>query len=157
MLTAPANPDRDWEDLSKSAQHMRLAEPGEHSVDVPVTCVITRFALRSARYLLPMYLDYRRVARDAVHTPGLLQSAFLIENLTTCYSVSIWSNYDVIPYFGTYVLSHVEAARRAFGRVRYCKDRGPEIWSTKWRLATVSNNLNWKGLDLRELIVGIRN
>jgi len=70
---------------------LRLREPGDHPVDVPIICVITRFGLRSARYLLPTYLDYRRVVREAKasETPGLLRAAFLIENLTTCYSLSI--------------------------------------------------------------------
>lgn len=136
---------------------LHLDEPGDHPVDVPITCVITRFGLRSARYLLPTYLDYRRVVREVlqVQTPGLLRSAFLIENPTTCYSVSIWDSRTAIPIFGTRVPYHVSAARRVFGRVRFSKDRGPEVWSTKWRLATVSNNLNWDDLDLRTLILGM--
>ncbi|MGH2559555.1 MAG: hypothetical protein ACRDJH_10855, partial [Thermomicrobiales bacterium] len=53
------------------------------------------------------------------------------------------------------VPGHVEAARRAFGRMVFRKGRGPELWSTKWRLASVSNNLNWADFDLRRLIVGM--
>jgi len=134
---------------------MRLDEPGEHPVDVPITCVITRFGLRSARYLLPTYLDYRRTVREAAQTPGLLRSAFLIENPTTCYSVSIWESRDAIPRFGTNVPSHVGVARKAFGRVSFREGHGPEIWSTKWRLSAVSNNLNWGEFDLRELILSM--
>ncbi len=136
-------------------RHESLEAPGDHPVDVPVVCVITRFGLRSPLQLVPTYLDYRRVVREAqaTGTPGLLRSSFLVENLRTCYSVSIWAKDDAIPWFGSNVPRHVEAARRVFGRVGFRPGRGPEIWSTKWRLASVSNNLNWGDFDLRELIV----
>jgi hypothetical protein len=26
------------------------------------------------------------------------------------------------------------------------------LWSTKWQLAAVTNNLNWEGFDLRQAI-----
>ncbi|HET8629146.1 MAG TPA: hypothetical protein VFL91_17130 [Thermomicrobiales bacterium] len=132
----------------------RLTEPGDHPVAVPVTCVITRFGLRSARDLLPTYLDYRRVAREAARTPGLLRAAFLVEGPAACYSLSLWASRDAIPHFGTNVPGHVEAARRVFRRLRFDERRGPEIWSTKWRLDSVSNNLNWADFDLRGLILG---
>lgn len=134
---------------------VRLTEPGDHSVVVPITCVITRFGLRGARDLLPTYFDYRRVAREAAGTPGLLRAAFLVENPTTCYSLSLWASRDAIPHFGTKAPVHVEVARRAFGRVCFDERRGPEIWSTKWRLDSVSNNLNWADFDLRGLILGM--
>lgn len=142
------------EDRNTSPLGPRLLEAGDHPVNVPILCVITRFGLRNAGYLLPTYLDFQRVIRqaEAAHTSGLLRSAFLIENPTTCYSLSIWASWDAIPRFGTNVSSHVDAARRIFGRVAFSKDRGPEIWSTKWRLVTVSNNLNWGDFDLRGLI-----
>jgi hypothetical protein len=135
-----------------------LQDPGDHPVDVPISCVITRFGLRSARSLLPTYLDYRNTVREAeqTNTPGLLRSAFLIENPTTCYSVSIWASRNDIPAFGTNVPSHVSAARKVFGRVFLSKYGGPEIWSTKWRLTSVSNNLNWADFDLRTLILSMR-
>ena len=134
-----------------------LEQPGDHPVDTPVVCVVTRFGLRSARHLLPTYLDYRRVVTAArmSNTPGLLRSAFLVENPTTCYSVSIWESREAIPRFGTSVPVHVEAARRVFGRVLFDKSRGPEIWSTKWQLASVTNNLNWDDLDLRQVILNM--
>ena len=133
-----------------------LEQPGDHPVDAPVVCVVTRFGLRSAHHLLPTYLDYRRVvnAARASNTPGLLRSAFLVENPTTCYSVSIWESRGAIPQFGTNVPVHVEAARRAFGRMRIHSKRGPELWSTKWNLNAVSNNLNWDDFDLRSLLLG---
>lgn len=131
----------------------RLTEPGDHPVAVPVTCVITRFGLRSARDLLPTYLDYRRVAREAARTPGLLRAAFLVEGPAACYSLSLWASRDAIPHFGTNVLSHVAAGNRVFGRLATNCGR-PEIWSTKWRLDSVSNNLNWADFDLRGLILG---
>ena len=145
------------ENFTKLPLNPRLDDLGDNPVNVPILCVITRFGLRSVRYLLPTYLDYRRVIRNAEvsKTPGLLRSAFLIENPTTCYSLSIWTSWDAIPHFGTNVPYHVDAARRSFGRLSFKKDHGPEIWSTKWRLVAVSNNLNWGDFDLRGLILGM--
>ena len=134
-----------------------LKQAGDHAVDVPILCVLTRFALRSPLYLLPTYLDYRRVVRQAraTQTPGLLRASFLVENLTTCYSLSLWSGHEAIAHFGTNVPYHVSAARRVFGRLSFAEGRGPELWSTKLRLASVSNNLNWEDFDLRTLILNL--
>lgn len=134
---------------------LRLRAPGDHSVDVPIVCVLTRFGLRSPFYLLPTYLDYRRTMKQAARTPGLLRSAFLIENLTVCYSLSLWSRWSDIPAFGTQVAYHVTAARRVFGKLLMSKCGGPELWSTKWKLTSVSNNLNWEDFDLRGLILNM--
>jgi hypothetical protein len=124
----------------------------DHAVDAPIVCTITRFGLRSARHLLPAYREYQRVvgaAHDA-QTPGLLQCAFLIENPVTWYSLSIWSERTAIAHFGTNVPHHVDAARRFFPRLTF--DPDPELWSTKWRLDSVSNNLAWDGFDMRSAI-----
>ena len=152
---APVSPD--CFELTESSSsgdvsRLNLDAPGDHSVDVPITCVITRFGLRSALCLLPTYLDYRRTKREAVHVSGLLRTAFVVENLRTCYTLSIWSRLDDIPHFGTRVTFHVNAANRIFGRASTSKRGGPEVWSTKWRLTFVSNNLNWEDFDLRSLI-----
>ena len=85
-----------------------------------------------------------------------MRAAFLIENLTTCYTLSLWSRPDDIPIFGTNVSHHVYAARRIFGRLIMSQHGGPELWSTKWQLTAVSNNLNWKDFDLRALILSMR-
>lgn len=153
----PASRRNSAEDGVTSLSGSGLIEPGDHPVDAPITIVITRFGLRSVRYLLPTYLDYRRILRQAqaAQTPGLLRSAFLIENPTTCYSLSIWASWGAIPRFGTNVPYHVEAARKVFNRVSFTS-RGPEIWSTKLRLSAVSNNLNWEDFDLRALILGVK-
>lgn len=135
-----------------------LAEAGDRPVDVPVVCVLTRFGLRSARDLMPTYRDYRRIMREVARSQpaGLLRSAFLVENPTTCYSLSFWSGEDAIAHFGTDIGEHVSAARRAFGRLRFDAERGPELWSTKWRLTSVSNNLNWDDFDLRSVIMNAK-
>ena len=142
-------------DHALGALRERLQEPGHHSVDVPIICVVTRFGLRSARHLIPTYLEYRRIMREVAQTrtPGLLRSAFLIEPPRTCFSLSIWAGEEAIPHFGTNVISHVEAGNAVFGRLAVAEDGEPEIWSTRWQLTSVSNNLNWEGLNLRELIV----
>ncbi|HEX6864594.1 MAG TPA: hypothetical protein VF414_17320 [Thermoanaerobaculia bacterium] len=133
-----------------------LTEPGDHPVDVPVVCVLTRFGLRHPLHLLFTYLDYRRTMKRAAGSPGLLRSAFLIESLTSCYSLSIWASPRDIPVFGRDVPEHVSAARNLFGRLAMSPRGGPELWSTKWRLSIVSNNLNWQDFDLRALILATR-
>lgn len=134
-----------------------LRQAGDNPVDVGVMCVITRFGLRGAGHLLPTYLDFRRVVEAArtAATPGLLRSAFLVENARTCYSLSVWADWNAIPQFGGNVPAHVDAARRVIGRLAVDADRGPELWSTKWRLISVSNNLNWSEFDLRAVIESI--
>lgn len=134
---------------------LSLLEPGDHEVDASIVCVVTRFGLAKARYLLPTYLDYRRVVAAARRskTPGLVRAAFLVESPTSCYSLSLWTDSTAIAHFGTNVGLHVEAARRIFGRLAFDPERGPELWSTKWRLASVSNNLNWQDFDLRKVLL----
>jgi hypothetical protein len=128
-----------------------LQQPGIHEVDVPISCVITRFGLRSPRHLLPTYRDYRELTREvSTRRPGgLLRSAFLVEGASSCCTLSVWSG---PPRFSAAVPLHVEIARSVFGRLTV-KERGPELWSTTWRLASVSNNLNWADFDLRRHIV----
>ena len=131
-----------------------LREPGDHPIDVPITCVITRFGLRSSRFLLPTFLDYRRVLREAwrSETPGLLRAGLLVENATTLFSVSLWSEPAAVSRFGTNVPLHVDAARAVFDRLATDSNGVPELWSTKWHLASVSNNLSWRGFDLRGVV-----
>lgn len=120
------------------------------AVPAPVTCVMTRFGLRSPRHLLPSYLDYRRVVRQAADSPGLLRAAFLVDSPASWLSLSIWAEPDAIPVFGTNVTRHIDAAGKVFGRLAFDPARGPELWSTTWRLESVSDNRNWGDLDLGE-------
>lgn len=126
---------------------MRL-DSGYRSVNSSVTGVMTRFGLRSALDAVATKRDFDHVMDDirSSGTPGLVASAFLVEPFHTCYSWSIWASDEAIPWFGTYVPSHVTAARRVFGRLASSED-GPELWSTRWRLEAVSRNLNWPGVD----------
>jgi hypothetical protein len=122
------------------------AKPG----DSEVLCVVTRFGVRSPLDILRIFVHYRRVRRAARHT-GLLQSAFLIENVRTCYTLSIWRDLDAIGFFGTRVTEHVDAGNSVFAWLRRTS-RGPEVWSTTWRLSAASDNLNWGSFDLRRVL-----
>jgi hypothetical protein len=137
------------------APHQReLPFAGDYIVESPVIAVFTRFGLRRPWHLFQTYLAYRwligRIRRSA--PGGLLKAVFLVENSTTCWSLSLWADESAIPHFGTSVMEHVGVARDVFRRVRFNGDR-PEIWSTKWRLSRVSNNLNWNGCDLSQLTI----
>lgn len=131
-----------------------LRQPGDHVVDVPIICVITRFRLRGTRHFVPVYLMHRRVMRQlrGAGTPGFLRAVLLFELPACAYSISFWAERAAIARFGSDVPLHVQAARSIFGRVRHRDGAGPEIWSTKWNLRSVSNNLVWDDFDLRDLI-----
>lgn len=116
----------------------------------PVTCVMTRFGLRGPRHLVPSYLEYRRVVREAREVPGLLKAAFLVDSPASWLSMSIWSEPAAIPAFGTHSMRHVHAAGEMFRRLAFDPARGPELWSTTWRLESVSENRNWGDLELGE-------
>lgn len=127
--------------------------PGPRAVpaDPPIFCALTRFGLRSPRHLLPLRRQFAAVTRDAERrgVPGLLRSAFLVENASTCFSLSIWSSE---PYISALVPAHIAAANGVFGKLALDETRGPELWSTQWKLATVTNNLNWDGFDLGGIV-----
>jgi hypothetical protein len=122
-------------------------------VETSISCLITRFQLRSPWWLIPFYLAYRRVRIEAATIKGLLKTAFLIEGPRSCCILSIWAGDSAFIEFGTKVQSHVNAANAAFPATwRRHADR-PGIWSAQFRLCAVSPyNLNWDGLDLRPLI-----
>ena len=126
---------------------------GYESVDSRVTCVITRFELRSVLDLFRLFRLYRRVRRDArQRCPGLLHAAFLVEGLHTIYSFTLWADDRAIVQFGTVVGSHIRVAGHGL-RATFRPDvERPEIWSTQWRLSAVSQNLNWEGVDVRPLV-----
>lgn len=124
---------------------------GERPVNASIMCQLTRFGLSSPRQILPMIRDYRRVVPNMEdrESLGLLRSAFLIESPTSCCTFSVWSGE---PLMSAYVPRHIDAVRRVFGRLSVDPERGPELWSTKWRLVSVTNNLNWGDFDLRGVI-----
>lgn len=112
-----------------------------------VRCVITRLGLRGSRFLLPTYRDYRRLAEQAAEKrpSGLLRNAFLVENPSTCYSLSLWTGQ---PLFSAQVPDHIDVVRRVFGRLALDEERGPELWSTTWRLEHAGNNVKWGDLQM---------
>jgi len=126
-----------------------LSGAGFARMDSTISCVLTRFRLRSCWSLIGFYLTFRRVRRAAGDVGGLLKAIFLVEDLHTCYTLSLWTDDRAIVDFGR-VRAHIDAANSAFGPA-YRKDLNrPEIWSAQFRLWAVScHNLNWEGVDLR--------
>lgn len=118
-------------------------------VDTSISCVLTRFHLRSSWSLIPFYLAFRRVRKEARQVAGLLQAVFLVEDRRTCYTLSLWKDDQSIVRFGG-VRSHIDAANSIFTSGSCNGRKGPEIWSAQFRMWAVScHNLNWEGLDLK--------
>jgi hypothetical protein len=126
---------------------------GYERVDTSVTCVITRFQLRSVLDLFRLLHMYRRVRRDARRRcSGLLHAAFLVEGPRTIYSLTLWRDEAAIVQFGTVVDSHIRVAGHGLRATFRPDAERPEIWSTQWKLSAVSQNLNWEGVDVRPLV-----
>lgn len=122
-------------------------------VDTAVTCVITRFHVRSVRDLIFLHRLYRRVRREArERCTGLLHAAFLVEGLRTFYSFTMWADDGAILEFGTVVGSHVRVAGKGLHATFRSGGCRPEVWSTQWNLVATSDNLNWEEVDLRPLL-----
>jgi hypothetical protein len=93
-----------------------------------------------------MLLHYFKVRREAQRIRHLKRSAFLIEDLRTFFILSVWDSEDGLLEFGTVADSHVQAVRGSTSQA-VSRDGNMEIWSTEWRLSSVSNNLNWGGRE----------
>lgn len=119
---------------------------GYRPVQTTTSCVLTRFRLRSPMSLFRLYRAYRRVKQESRGLSGLLVSAFLIEDLRTCYTLSIWRDANAILLFNSKVRAHVAAANRSFHEIEV-DERGPQMWSAQFQLCAVSpHNLRWDGI-----------
>ncbi len=129
-----------------------ISGAGFARVETTMSCVLTRFQLRSCWSLVPFYLKFRRVRDESRAIHGLLQAIFLVENSHTCYTLSLWKDDYAITEFGA-VCSHIAAANSAFGPTYRADLKRAEIWSAQFRLwAVSSHNLNWEGLDLQSIL-----
>jgi hypothetical protein len=125
---------------------------GYDNVETSVSCVLTRFGVRSPLSLVTLYRWYRRVVKDAETLNGLVTSVFVIENLHTCFTLSLWKDARSLREFNNRVLSHIGAANSAFTRVSF-QSGGARIWSAQFRLSAISPyNLRWDGVDLEPLL-----
>jgi len=132
----------------------RRIPAGEHPMQRPILCVLTRCRLRRLRDLLPVYLYFRRIHRQLQTSPlpGFIHAALPFEGFQTVYFLSFWESQAAIARFGTAIPEHIFAVRRLFARAARTPDGLPEIWSTKWTLTAVSNNLHWQGINWWALI-----
>jgi hypothetical protein len=89
-----------------------------------------------------MWFLYRRVRQDVRRVRSIKRSAFLLEDPRTFVILNVWEGEAGLLEFGTISHAHVDAARQAFLRARF-HGECPEVWSTEWRIAAVSNNLSW--------------
>jgi len=127
----------------------RAAGTSYSKVDTNISCVLTRFRVTSFWALLRCYQYSRRVRKASQDVPGLIATAFLIENFHTWYSLSLWESEAAILNFNSNVHPHIRAASSVFGYLAKTR-KGPELWSAQFDLAAVSNNLRWSGAKLSE-------
>ena len=121
---------------------------GYERVESDVTCVMTRFEVRSTWALLRFYWLFRQVRAGSRGIPGLLASLFLIENRRTCYTLSLWRDDAAILQFNNHVVAHVHAANSCFRHLAKV-DQRPRLWSAQFKLFAVSStNLQWQGVDV---------
>jgi hypothetical protein len=92
-----------------------MSGAGFARMDTAVSCVLTRFRVKSPFSLLPFYLAFRKVRHGARHIRGLIQAVFLLEDLRTCYTLSLWKDDWSIVEFGD-VHAHIDAANSAHPR-----------------------------------------
>jgi hypothetical protein len=101
-------------------------------------CVTTRFRVRRAWLLIPLYLTYRGLRRDLALAPGLIRYAFLVQSPVACCTMSIWESEEALVAFSN-VRRHIQAVRWA---KRWCRD----IWSAYWHADAVSAYAHeWRG------------
>lgn len=137
---------------------MKLTQPtsdsgfrthGPTAVETPVHIVVTRFGIRTCWGLLATWIDYKRLKRRIVTSPGLLKQIFVFENFHSVCSISVWDSAVSIDRFGAQQPFHVAVANAVFPRIKRRPDGQPEIWSIRAKPVSVSSNLNWDDLDLR--------
>lgn len=123
---------------------------GYEPVTTSISCLLTRFRLRSPWSLIHFYRSYRRIRKEARNVPGLLKTVFLVENARTCYTLSIWKSPEAIYDFNVKVDSHIRAANSSFQHLQFAPS-GVQLWSAQFRLSALSpNNLRWDSFDLRQ-------
>lgn len=112
-----------------------------------MSCLITRFQLRSA-FLLPLfYWAFRKVRADASRLPGLVTTSFLVESPRVCFTLSLWTSDQAIREFNTLV-THVQAARWSMQHVYSTQSRRAELCSLHWHLWAASRNRRWGNVDI---------
>lgn len=130
------------------------AEPQDYGtgfdvIQSTVSCVITRFKMKSVWGLIGCYLHYRRIRKAAAADPGLLASIFAVGDRHICFTISLWSDDAAILRFSTRSHRHVSAGNWLAGRLA-TEDGVPELWSAKFGLtATSETNLRWRGVDVK--------
>lgn len=127
---------------------------GYSRVATDITCVLTRFEVRSPFALLRFYYLFRRVHKEAtLKVKGLIASEFLVQGMRTCYTLSLWQDARSVLQFNTLVRSHIQAANFCFRDLKM-HESGPALWSAQFQLTGVSpHNLRWRDIDFSALIV----
>lgn len=127
---------------------------GYDAVETTVFCVLTRFKVRSPIDLLRFFLLSRQIRRASKRISGLITSLFLVENLSTFFTLSIWKDRDAVLRFNTIVTEHITSANWCFRRLRLSSSGRVLLWSAQFQLTAVSpHNLCWEGVDVEPYLI----
>ena len=119
---------------------------GYVGVSTQVSCVITRFEVRSFWALVAMFWHYRQIVRETRALPGLLQSRFLVDGLRSFLTLSIWKDDTAILNFNLGP-AHIRAANRVLQEIRVHQQKAV-LWSAQFRLVGISDhNMQWPGME----------
>jgi hypothetical protein len=121
---------------------------GYRRVNSTMACVVTRFRMKSLLGVIGCYRHYRRIRAASRRQTGLLAALFAFDDTRTCYTISIWSDDEAILRFNTESSRHIRAGNWLAGRLDTCEGR-PELWSAKFSLQAIGDNLQWHGVDTR--------
>jgi hypothetical protein len=120
---------------------------GYTPVTSELTCVLTRFQLRSVWGLISGYRLFKVVDAHARSCKGLVVSKFLVESPRVFWTMSIWETERAILEFNSNVTTHVYAANKSFGLLEF-SDGKPLLWSAQFHLSRVSpSNFRWKNCE----------
>ena len=103
-----------------------------------MVCVTTRFQLKRWRDLILIYAIYLQLRRELKAAPGLIRYAFLIQDLSTCFTLSVWESPEASSRFFNTPL-HIAGVRRARAKCAH-------IWSAYWTFGSMSEAAHsWPG------------
>ena len=122
----------------------KLGMYGHPRTDFPLFCTLTRVKVRTWFDVLRAWYMFKTVRNRSQRIIGLQRTKFLACADRSFIILSIWEREQALLEFASSVTSHHDSIRKILRRANWTHG-SPEVWSTEWRIWSVSNNLNWDG------------